>query len=453
MPDRPEARDGAALEAESLRQHGLYRGKIQVLPKVQVNSLTDLAVWYTPGVASVSSAIAADPQRSFAYTNRSNMVAIVSDGTRVLGLGDIGPEAALPVMEGKALLFRHFGAVDAVPVCLGTKDAAEIVRIVEVLAPSFGAVNLEDIAQPKCFRILDALRAKLPIPVWHDDQQGTATVVLAGLINAAQVVGKRIDGLRIVLVGAGAANVAVYRLLRAFGLSAASCIVCDSRETLHRGRDDVKADRDYFAEKWRICEETNPKATVGGIKAALGDADVCIAFSCSGPGVIRPEWIRSMAKDAIVFACANPTPEIWPEEARAAGARICATGRGDFPNQVNNSLAFPGIFRGILDVGARSITDGVAIAAAKELAKCGAERGLAEDRILPPMTDWRVHARVAAAAGVSAQEQGLANRSMGFADLYRSACEAIEESHRMERALLSARLPKSCPGAASAKSG
>jgi malate dehydrogenase (oxaloacetate-decarboxylating) len=441
MQDHSKPEAGTAIAKEALRLHALYRGAMQVFPKVPITSLGDLAVWYTPGVAAPSMAIAADPERSFEYTNRGNSVAIVTDGTRVLGLGDIGPEAALPVMEGKALLFRHFGAVDAVPICLATKDPVEIVRMVEVLAPSFGAINLEDIAQPKCFGILDELRARLPIPVWHDDQQGTATVVLAGLINALAIVGKRLDSVRVALVGTGAANVAVYRLLRAFGFPAAGFVACDSRGTLHRSRNDIATDRDALAEKWRLCTETNPEGIAGGIEAALDGADICIAFSQSGPSVILPAWIRHMAKDAIVFACANPTPEIWPTEARSAGARICATGRSDFPNQVNNSLAFPGIFRGILDVRARAITEEVAIAAARELAKCGAEQGLRDDHILPCMTDWRVHARVAAAAGASANRQGLARVPKEFDELYSSACKAIQETHRAEGAMLSAKAP------------
>ncbi len=325
------------------------------------------------------------------------------------------------------------------PICLATKDPVEIVRLVEVLAPSLGAINLEDIAQPKCFRILDELRARLPIPVWHDDQQGTATVVLAGLINALAVVGKRMESVRIALIGTGAANVAVYRLLCAFGFPAAGFVACDSRGTLHRSRNDIATDRHALAEKWRLCMETNPEGIAGGIEAALRGADICVAFSQSGPSVILPEWVRRMAKDAIVFACANPIPEIWPAEAKCAGALICATGRGDFPNQVNNSLAFPGIFRGILDVRARAITDEVAIAAAPELAKCGAEQGLRDDHILPRMTDWRIHARVAAAAGASAKRQGLARVPKEFDELYSSACKAIQETHRVERAMLLAK--------------
>jgi malate dehydrogenase (oxaloacetate-decarboxylating) len=426
---------GDSAAAEALRLHALYRGKIQVLPKCPIAGPADLAVWYTPGVAAPSCAIAADPERSYEYTNRGNTIAIVSDGTRVLGLGDIGPEAALPVMEGKALLFRHFGAVDAVPLCLATKDADEILRIVEALAPSFGAINLEDIAQPKCFHVLDRLRARLPIPVWHDDQQGTATAVLAALMNAVGLVGKRLDGVRIALIGTGAANVATYRLLRAAGVPGAAFVACDTRGTLHRGRTDIAGEREAFSAKWQICTETNPGAVVGGIAAALRGADVAIAFTRSGPGIIEPKGIAGMAKDAIVIAGANPVPEIWPADARRAGARICATGRGDFPNQVNNSLVFPGMFRGVLDVRARAITEAMALAAARELAAAAAETGLGEDRILPAMTDWRIHARVAAAVGVAAQAEGLARRTLSYDALYAKACGAIEATREAEAAL------------------
>ncbi|MFO1055612.1 MAG: malic enzyme-like NAD(P)-binding protein [Dongiaceae bacterium] len=253
-------------------------------------------------------------------------------------------------MEGKALLFKQLGGIDAVPVCLDTRDPDEIVRTVRLLAPAFGAINLEDIAQPKCFRILEALRRDCPIPVWHDDQQGTAAVALAGLENALAVVGKRLDGARIALVGAGAANVATARLLVAAGARPGSLVVCDSAGTLHPGRRDIAARAESFPEKWRLCRETNEDRLAGGIAAALAGADACLAFSRPGPEVIRPDWVRGMAPGAIVFACANPVPEIWPDAARAAGAAIVATGRSDFPNQVNNALVFPGIFRGVLEV-------------------------------------------------------------------------------------------------------
>jgi len=420
---------------EALRLHPFYRGKVQIAPKCPIRDLGDFSIWYTPGVAAPCKEIQAHPERVWEHTNRANLVAVVSDGTRVLGLGDIGPEAGLPVMEGKALLFKHLGGVDAVPLCLGTKDPDELVRAVEWLAPSFGAVNLEDIAQPKCFRVLAALRERLPIPVWHDDQQGTATVLLAGLTNALEIVGKRIDRVRIALVGTGAANVAVCRLLRARGVDPAGLVACDSRGTLHRGRSDLDAARETYPDKWRICTETNPDRVAGGIAEALRGADVCIAFSRPGPGVIEPAWVRSMARDAVVFACANPTPEIWPWDAADAGARIVATGRGDFPNQLNNSLAFPGIFRGALDVRARSISEGMAIAAAGALAAVARAGGLSEERVLPHMSEIDAHVQVAVATARAAEGEGLAQIAVA-ADLEASVRGRIEAARTMAALLL-----------------
>jgi malate dehydrogenase (oxaloacetate-decarboxylating) len=393
---------------DALRLHPFYRGKVQLLPKCPVRGLDDFAIWYTPGVAASCQAIQRDPNLVYEHTNRGNSIAIVSDGTRVLGLGDIGPEAGLPVMEGKALLFKYLGGVDAVPLCLGTKDEDEFVRGVQLLEPTFGGINLEDIAQPKCFRILDRLRAEMKIPVWHDDQQGTATVILAGLVNALKIVGKQVGQVRITLVGMGAANVATCRLLRAAAVDATKIVACDSKGTLHPGRRDIESSRHEFADKWRVCVETNGARVAGQIADALRGADVCIAFSRPGPAVIRPEWIASMARDAIVFACANPVPEIWPWEAKAAGARVVGTGRSDFPNQVNNALAFPAIFRGALDVRARTISDEMAIAAAMELARYAECRGINADDILPHMDDRDVFARVAMVTGLKAQEQSLA---------------------------------------------
>lgn len=395
-------------ESHALRQHARYRGKIQTAPKVPVNGLQDFAVWYTPGVADPCRAIAARSDDVYAYTNKGNTVAIVSDGSRVLGLGDIGPEAGLPVMEGKALLFKLLGGVDAVPLCIRARDASDIVRAVEMIEPSFGGINLEDIAQPKCFEVLDQARRRLSIPVWHDDQQGTATVVLAGLLAALEVVGKTPDRIRIVLFGAGAANVATYELLTAYGVSKKAIIACDSVGILHPGRDDIAAKRDRFAKKWQICCESNGDDRRGGPDVALRAADVCIAFSAPGPNVLKRDWLKAMASDAILFACANPVPEIWPEAARAAGVRIVATGRSDFPNQVNNALVFPGVFRGVLDVRARTISDGMAIAAAQELVAAGREKGLSSERLLPSMDEWKVAARIAAACGAAAVAEGLA---------------------------------------------
>lgn len=412
MTDTEELLARAAKPAaRALRLHPLYHGKVQILPKCPVSGLADFAVWYTPGVAAPCTAIQARPELVYEHTNKGNSIAIVSDGSRVLGLGDIGPEAGLPVMEGKALLFKYLGGVDAFPLCLGSRDADEIVRTVRLLEPSFGGFNLEDIAQPKCFRVLDALRATLGVPVWHDDQQGTATVLLAGLGNALAVVGKELRRARIAMIGMGAANVAAYRLLKAAGVDPAGIVACDSKGVLHRSRRDIEAARAEYADKWMVCTETNVDGITGGIAEALRGADACVAFSTSGPGIIPPDAVAAMARDAVVFACANPVPEIWPWEAAAAGARVIATGRGDFPNQLNNSLVFPGMFRGVLDVRARRISDGMALAAATALA-ARAGGGMGPERILPAMTEPDLAAEIAAAVGVAAQAGGLAAVAM-----------------------------------------
>lgn len=447
MPTQEElVRQAEKPSRESLRLHPFYKGKIQVVPKCPVRGLDDFALWYTPGVAAPCKAIHADPAAAYLHTNKGNSVAIVTDGTRVLGLGDIGPVAALPVMEGKALLFKYLGGVDAVPICLDTKDPDEIVRIVRTLAPAFGGINLEDIAQPKCFGILAALRETMPIPVWHDDQQGTATVLLAGLSSALRIVGKDLRRIRIALVGTGAANISVYRLLVASGADPGAIVACDSKGTLHPGRRDIAGRKAEYAEKWRLCVDTNRDRIVGGIADALKGADVCIAFSQSGPGVIRPEWVKAMAQDAVVFACANPVPEIWPWEAKEAGARIVATGRSDFSNQVNNSLVFPGVFRGVLDSRARMITDGMAIAAAAELVRCAEDRGLGENAILPAMDDADVAAHVAAATGMRAHAEGVAPVAGTHEDLYATALAAIASARRATDVLMKEGVIPAPPG-------
>jgi malate dehydrogenase (oxaloacetate-decarboxylating) len=416
---------------DALLLHPFYRGKVQMAPKVPIRGSGDFAIWYTPGVAASSRAIQSQPELVWEHTNRANLVAVVSDGTRVLGLGDIGPEAGLPVMEGKALLFKLLGGVDAVPLCLRTKDPDELIRAVELLEPSFGAINLEDIAQPKCFRVLELLRQRLRIPVWHDDQQGTATVLTAALLSALRVVGKELASIRIAMIGMGAANVATYRLLTQIGVDRSAIVACDSAGTLHRGRHDLEAKRHEFENKWRVCEETNADGIVGGIPEALRGADVCIAFSMPGPNVIHPEWVRAMRKDAIVFACANPVPEIWPWEAKEANARVVCTGRSDFPNQVNNSLGFPAIFRGALDVRASTISDGMALAAARELATFAASRGLREDDVMPRMEEWEVFPRVAAATGVAACAEGLARVPRSREELSAAAMERITAAREL----------------------
>ena len=431
MPTREELEAQAKKPGEeSLRLHALYQGKIQVALKCPVRDIGDFAYWYTPGVAAPCRAIQADPARVYELTNKSNAIAIVSDGSRVLGLGNIGPHAGLPVMEGKALLFKYLGGVDAIPICLATQDRQELVRTVQILEPSFGGINLEDIGQPRCFRILDELRQTMAIPVWHDDQQGSATALLAGLIGALKVVGKPIGSVRIAMIGMGAANVCSYRLLKAYGVDPAQIVACDTQGTLHRNRGDIEEQRTTFVEKWSVCRETNREAVKGGIAEALRGADVCIAFSSSGPGVIESNWVRAMARDAIVFACANPNPEIWPWDAKDAGARIVATGRSDFNNQLNNSLVFPGIFRGTLDSRAVTISDEMALAAAMELAKCAEERGLSEEAILPTMADWDVVPRLSAATAIKAQESGLARVTRSREEYVEMAKRRILDAQR-----------------------
>jgi malate dehydrogenase (oxaloacetate-decarboxylating) len=341
-PTHPTTTTGSRA-AEALRRHAAHHGKIQTAPKVPIGP-GDFGIWYTPGVAAPCTEIRDHPDLVYEYTNKGNSVAIVTDGSRILGLGDIGPEAGLPVMEGKALLFKYLGGVDAMPLCLAVESPEELIRTVEIVAPSFGGVNLEDIRQPVCFQVLDTLRRRLPVPVWHDDQQGTAMVAVAALVNALRLVGKDLASIRIAMIGMGAANVATFRLLRAMGVARDQVVACDSRGILHPERADIEFERHRFPDKWRICTSTNPDGRTGGIAEALMGADVCLAFSRSGPDVIRPVWVERMAPNAIVFACANPVPEIWPRDAHAAGARIVATGSSDLPNQVNNSLAFPGVF-------------------------------------------------------------------------------------------------------------
>jgi malate dehydrogenase (oxaloacetate-decarboxylating) len=423
---------------DALRMHPYYHGKVQVAPKCPVRGLGDFAIWYTPGVAASCRAIQADEELAYEHTNKGNTIAVVSDGTRVLGLGDIGATAGLPVMEGKALIFKYLGGVDAVPICLDTKDPYRIILAVKWMQPSFGGINLEDISQPKCFRVLDMLRSdpEVRIPVWHDDQQGTATVILAGVLNALKVVGKRVEDAKVAVIGTGAANVATLRLLLASGVPFGNIIACDSRGILHSDREDIARRKIEFVDKWRICQNSNAAERRGGPAEAMQGADVCIAASKPGPGTILPEWVKGMAEDAILFACANPVPEIWPWEAKEAGARIVGTGRSDFPNQINNSLGFPGIFRGVLDVRATTITDEMAIAAARELALCAEEGGLDEEHLVPTMDDWEVFPREAAAVGVKAQEQGVARLVLSREALLAKARQTIGQAQEMTRFMM-----------------
>ena len=406
---------------DALRLHPYYKGKIEVVPKCRISSIDDFAIWYTPGVASPCKKIQQDKDVVYEMTNKWNFVAVISDGSRVLGLGDIGPEAGLPVMEGKALLYKYLGGVDAFPLCLDTKNPEEIIQAVKWLQPTFGGINLEDIAHPKCFHILDTLRSEMEIPVWHDDQQGTACVTLAGLMNAVNIVGKKMNEIRVALIGAGAANIAISRLIITAGVNPENIIAVDSRGILHRDRGDRNLLKTKFKEKWHLCETTNKDGRKGDIKEAMEGADVVLSASRPGPGVIKKEWVENMADDSIVFASANPIPEIWPWEAKEAGARIVATGRSDFPNQVNNSLGFPGIFRGALDIRATKITDEMCIEAAKELAKVAADNGLNEDYIIPTMDEWEVFPREAVAVGTKGIEQGVARIKMPAKERFEQA--------------------------------
>ncbi len=422
--------------ADAMKLHPYYRGKVEVALKARVRDFGDFAIWYTPGVAAPCRAIAEDPELVYEHTHKWNTVAVVSDGTRVLGLGDIGPKAGLPVMEGKALLYKFLGGVDAWPIMLDTKDPDKIIETVLLIQPGFGGVNLEDISQPKCFRVLDTLRDRAEIPIWHDDQQGTATVTLAALFNALHIVGKELGQTSIAFIGSGSANVACARLIFASGANPALCRVVDSKGILHAEREDIELRKAEFVDKWRFCQITNEEGRQGGISEALEDADVVIALSKPGPGTILPDWIRKMAKDPIVFACANPVPEIWPWEAKEGGAAVIATGRSDFPNQVNNSLGFPGIFRGTLDVRATTITDPMCKAAADELAKVAVEQGLAPDRILPTMDDWQVFPREAAAVAAKAVEEGIARKPMTYEEELANAEKIIRRSRDLTTSMM-----------------
>jgi malate dehydrogenase (oxaloacetate-decarboxylating) len=421
---------------DAMRLHPFYHGKVQVALRCCVRDVNDFAIWYTPGVAAPCKAIAADPELVYEHTHKWNTVAVVSDGTRVLGLGDIGPKAGLPVMEGKALLYKYLGGVDAWPIMLDTKDPDKIIETVMLIQPGFGGVNLEDLSQPKCFRILDTLRTRAEIPVWHDDQQGTATVILAGLINAVKLVGKKMSEVRIAFIGTGASNVACSRLIFTSGADPERCFMVDSRGILHRDRTDIEMRRSEFVDKWRLCQITNAEGRTGGIAEAMRGADVVVALSTPGPDTIRKEWVSAMAKDAIVFASANPIPEIWPWEAKAAGAAVVATGRSDFPNQVNNSLGFPGIFRGTLDVRAKTITDEMCLAAAHALAGMAEDKGLTPDYILPTMDEWDVFPREAAAVAMKAVEQGIARIQTTYEEEYHRASEIIRGARDLTKMMM-----------------
>ena len=417
------------------RAHRFYGGKMQTIPKAAVFGFNWFNVWYTPGVSIVSTTIRDDNDTSFDLSNRGNLVAVVSDSTRVLGDGNCTPPGGLGVMEGKAFLMKYLGGVDATALCIDSRNAAgehdpdAIIEFVKRLTPSFGAVNLEDISQPNCYKVLDTLREECDIPVWHDDAQGTGSVTLAGLINALKVAGKEMDKVSIVMLGAGASNTTIARLIQQAGADPGRMIIFDSKSSMNKSRDDIKADPRFYR-KWELCEGTNAKQITTMEEACKG-ADVLIALSKPGPDVVKPEWISSMAEKPIVFVCANPVPEIYPYAAKEAGAYIVATGRGDFPNQVNNSLGFPGILKGALSVRARKITDKMAIAAAKSVAGFAEKQGINPDYIMPTMDEAGVFPHEAADVAMQAIADGVARITLTREEAYNVAETDIQYSRSL----------------------
>ena len=384
---------------ESLRLHEQWKGKIEVIETVPVKTKDDLSLAYTPGVAAPCLEIQKDVNKSYDLTRRAHLVLVATDGSAVLGLGDIGPEAGMPVMEGKCVLFKAFGGVDAFPLCIKSHDVDEIVNTIYLISGSFGGVNLEDIAAPRCFEIEKKLKEKCDIPIFHDDQHGTAVITLAGLTNALKIVGKKLDEIKVVMSGAGAASVAISKLLISAGVK--NLTMCDRRGAIYKGRPEG-----MNKVKEEMAEITNPEMIKGSLADALKGADVFVGVSA--PGLVTKDMVRSMNKDAVIFACANPTPEIFPDEAKEAGAAVVATGRSDFPNQINNVLAFPGIFRGALDVRASDINEEMKIAAAKALANLVSDEELNADYIIPAAFDERVAPAVAKAVAEAAKKSGVA---------------------------------------------
>jgi malate dehydrogenase (oxaloacetate-decarboxylating) len=420
------------LKELALSAHKFYSGKTMTMPKAGIYGFNWFNVWYTPGVSMVSTTIRDNNDTSFELSNRGNLVAVVSDSTRVLGDGDCTPPGGLGVMEGKAFLMKYLGGVDAVALCVnsyngqGKHDPDKIIDFVKMLEPSFGAVNLEDISQPNCYKVLDTLREECEIPVWHDDAQGTGCVTVAGLINALKVAGKTIDAVRIVMLGAGASNTTIARLILQAGADPAKMSVFDSKGGLHRDREDIKADKAYYR-KWELCESTNP-GKIKDVEIAVKGADVLIALSKPGPDVVKQAWIRSMGTKPVVFSCSNPVPEIYPFAAKEAGAYIVATGRGDFPNQVNNSVGFPGILKGALLVRARKITDEMALAAAYSIANFAEKKGIHPEKIMPTMDETDVFAEEAADVAMEAIKNGVARIKLSRNKAYDTTIHDIKEA-------------------------
>mgnify|MGYP000932210944 CR=1 FL=1 len=439
-PDQVAKAKTAFYKKLAFLAHSFYGGKIQIMPRAAVPGFNWFNVWYTPGVSNISTSIRDDNDLSFSLSVRGNLVAVVSDSTRVLGDGDCTPPGGLGVMEGKAFLMKYLGGVDAVPLCIDSKNAKgendpdKIIDFVKMCRHSFGAVNLEDISQPNCYKVLDTLREECDIPVWHDDAQGTASVTLAGVINAVKLADKDISRVRMVMLGAGAANTSIARLLVADGADPGKMVIFDTKGSLHTGRDDIKKDPRFYR-KWELCETTNPER-FSSIEDAMKGADILIALSQPGPDTVKPAWISSMGKKPIVFACANPVPEIYPHAAKAAGAFIVATGRGDFPNQVNNSTGFPGILKGALLVRSRKITDGMAIRAAHSLADYAVKRGITPENMVPTMDEADIFPVESADVAVQAAEEGVARIRLTWDEAFAAAKKDITAAREITSALV-----------------
>ncbi len=428
------------LKELSYSMHKFYKGKMMTVPKAGLYGFNWFNVWYTPGVSKISTTIRENTDAAYDLSNKGNLIGVVTDSTRVLGDGDCTPHGGLGVMEGKAFLMKYLGGVDAVALCIddrdenGKPDASKIIEFVKMVQPSFGGINLEDISQPNCFEVLDYLRSECKIPVWHDDAQGTGCVTLAGLFGALEVVKKKLEDIRIVFFGAGAANTTIARLIITAGGDPEKMIMFDSKGSLSTDRLDIKDDKRFYR-KWELCQSMNP-AKIKTHEEACRGADVLIAVSKPGPGLISRDWIKSMARDSIVFACANPVPEIYPYEAREAGAAIVATGRGDFPNQVNNSLGFPGILKGTLLVRARKITDNMAVAAARSLANFAGRKGLSPEYIIPSMDEEGVYAEEAADVAMQAIKDGVARLEKTREQVLMEAKADIRESRDLVNRLM-----------------
>ena len=422
------------LKNLSLKLHKYYQGKVKTCVKVPLQDKDLFDLWYTPGVSAVSLEIKKEQKNSFTYTNRTNRVAIVSDSTRVLGDGDCGQSGGLGVMEGKALLMNYLGGLDAVPLCIdsrdemGRKSVKKIIDFVMMIAPSFGAINLEDISQPNCFFALEELRKNCPIPVWHDDAQGTACIITAGLINALKLVNKKFENIKVVLIGAGAANTSVARFLLLSGVNPKKLIIFDSKGALSKKRQDLRTNPTSFVQ-WKLCSETN-LTQIQTLEKAFKDADVVIALSKPGPNTFDPNLISTMAEKPIAFLCANPVPEIYPEIAKEKGAFIVATGRGDYPNQVNNSLCFPSILKGAMLCQAKTITDTMALAASKAIAKRAQELGLKQNFILPLMQDKELYPLTAKAVAAQVIKENLNQIKISPAEVYRIVKQDILQNQK-----------------------